>query len=137
MSVVMPVVVIAIVIAIASASLFLLAAWGINREDRQMSLSREPRSPAESLGRRMVGVRVSQPEALRIFAGRRAAIAVQRTSPDEVPAGPRYDRFAMSGLTGPEHEDCRPPVRLAAPPPLPQVRRVDAHDQRHASRPLT
>jgi hypothetical protein len=70
----------AILIIIALAVGFLVAAIiavviaGIHQEERQVSLSEDPRTFAQIFARKILDVHISQPDARRILAARHASI---------------------------------------------------------------
>src|ERR1022692_4558562 len=79
-----------IITSILAAGLTALAMViaGIHSEERHMNLSADPRTPAETLARHILGARVSQPGARRIFAARHASIAGQAAAHDTARPGP-------------------------------------------------
>jgi hypothetical protein len=96
MNAILPVLLLAVILAAGALAILVLVIAGINSEERQLNLSAPPRTRAEVLARRMLGVHISQPDARRVFAAHHAAIAAASAA-----SAARHPRLAPSRAPAP------------------------------------
>jgi hypothetical protein len=72
MNAILPILIIVVVCAASGMALLVMVIAAIHGEERHLSLSGPPRTRAENAARRVLGVHVSQPVAIRVFAAHRS-----------------------------------------------------------------
>lgn len=99
MNAIILILVIVLSLAVSALTMLFVVIAGIQSEERRMNLSGAPRTRTEKATRRVVGLRVSQPDAIRVFAAvhtSRPASAAACISPSPSPRASAREGAAPS-----------------------------------------